>query len=330
MKKIFSLIAAVLLATGLWADVVLEIKTIPSTKGIPASGADNAIFYTRAGGAAKSVTINSVAYLSPSECGFVFTLDSESEIKLNTLRASGTSTWTTCSLYKTPELLQELYGCAMLNNKKLSEELITWKDSADEKNAFYTAVGITAAGDNGCTVDVKKNGAAAVDDVDYSKTNINNYTFLKAGEFVITISQAMDANNHCAVEESVTVTVLDASPVTAVTIDGPAAGVIGQELTYTATAVGATAYEWYLDGNKQGSDSAKFIYTAVKGDHSIVCKARNEFNAEDTWIASDAKEVVVTKVCGELIKVTLTNNKAASMHQHYRQESIQLFRCPRK
>ncbi len=174
-------------------------------------------------------------------------------------------------------------------------------------------IGFSSINTNGCTVDVKKNGAAAVDDVDYSKTNINNYTFLKAGEFVITISQAMDANNHCAVEESVTVTVLDASPVTAVTIDGPAAGVIGQELTYTATAVGATAYEWYLDGNKQGSDSAKFIYTAVKGDHSIVCKARNEFNAEDTWIASDAKEVVVTKVCGELIKVTLTNNKAGDL-----------------
>ena len=169
-------------------------------------------------------------------------------------------------------------------------------------------IGFNSINTNGCTIDVKKNGAAAVDDVDYSKTNINNYTFLKAGEFVITISQAKDANNHCAVEESVTVTVLDATPVAAVTVAGETNAYVGAELTYTATAANATAYEWYLDDVKQGSDSAKFIYTAVKGSHTIVCKARNEFNVDPypEWIASVAKEVTITNPSGTLITYTLT------------------------
>ena len=178
-------------------------------------------------------------------------------------------------------------------------------------------IGFNSLNTNSCTVDVKKNGSDAIDDVDYSKTNINNYTFLKAGEFVITISQAKDANNHCAVEESVTVTVLDATPVTAVTIDGPTAGYAGYELTYTATAANAAAYEWYLDGVKQGSDSAKFIYTAVKGSHSIVCRARNQFNVDpyQEWISSDAKALTVTNVSGTLVSFTVNSdaNGAANL-----------------
>ena len=161
-------------------------------------------------------------------------------------------------------------------------------------------IGFNSINTNGCTVDVKKNGAAAVDDVDYSKTNINNYTFLKAGKFVITISQAADGT-HCAVEESVTVTVLDASPVTAVTIDGPTAGYVGYELTYTATADNATAYQWLVDGVDANTNAATFKYTAVKGSHSIVCKARNEFNAENEWIASDPIALTVTSLYGQLI-----------------------------
>ncbi len=197
-----------------------------------------------------------------------------------------------------------LWGIQVLTNEDCIDSESTIKgDTTLYVNNGYN-IGFNSINTNGCTIDVKKNGAAAVDDVDYSKININNYTFLKAGEFVITISQAKDANNHCAVEESVTVTVLDATPVAAVTVEGETNAYVGAELTYTATAENATAYEWYLDDVKQGSDSTKFIYTAVKGNHTIVCKARNTFNLDPEWISSDEKALTVTNPSGTLIAAT--------------------------
>lgn len=153
---------------------------------------------------------------------------------------------------------------------------------------------------------VTVDGVPGVYGTDYTfsvSTGLVQATPLKAGTFVVTFSQASNGT-YCDAEESATFVISEKIPVSAVTIDGPAEGIIGAELVYTATAAGATAYEWYLDDVKQGSDSAKFIYTAVKGNHSIVCKARNEFNATEEWIASDAKAVTVTKLCGELIKAT--------------------------
>ena len=137
-------------------------------------------------------------------------------------------------------------------------------------------------------------------------------TPLKAGTFVVTFTQASNGT-YCDAEKSATFVINEKTPVTTVTVGGPAAGFVGKELTYTATAANATAYEWYLDDVKQGSDSAKFIYTAVKGNHTIVCKARNEFNAEDAWIASDPIALKVTDVSGEIIKATLTSGSAATV-----------------
>ncbi len=138
-----------------------------------------------------------------------------------------------------------------------------------------------------------------------SEASVEGTTFsaTAAGVYVVTATQA-EANGYCEVIKQDTITVTAEVPVTACSIDGPTAGYIGYELTYTATAANATAYEWYLDDVKQGSDSAKFIYTAVKGNHSIVCKARNDFNAENEWIASDPIALTVTKLCGELIAFT--------------------------
>ncbi len=124
-----------------------------------------------------------------------------------------------------------------------------------------------------------------------------------AGEHTFVVRQ--DAyNGYCAQEAELTLNVLAASPVTAVTIDGPATGTIGQELVYTATAENATDFAWSVDGVDANVNAAEFTYIGTKGNHSIICKARNKFNATDEWIASDAKAVTVTKVCGELIRAT--------------------------
>ena len=145
-------------------------------------------------------------------------------------------------------------------------------------------------------------GVTAVENTDYTFTS-GNLTVLNAGQFVM--RRTVDAEDgYCAVDVSDTILISEANPVTACTIAGPAAGFVGQELTYTATAEGATAYQWLVDGVDANTNAATFKYTAVKGDHSIVCKAGNKFNAEDAWIASDPIDLTVTKLCGELIAFT--------------------------
>ena len=104
----------------------------------------------------------------------------------------------------------------------------------------------------------------------------------------------------------------DAAPVTdpvaSVTIAGPTEAPVGYAATYTATTdQTATEYKWFIDGAEQtGATKKTFAFTpAVKGaTYAIVCKARNDNNATDEWIASTAINVTGTKLCGELFKAT--------------------------
>ena len=114
---------------------------------------------------------------------------------------------------------------------------------------------------------------------------------------VVTNAVGSTTSTICAI------TATNPPAVTAASIAGPAAGYAGFELTYTATAENATDFEWYLDGVKQGSDSAKFIYTAVKGNHAIYCKATNDFTA--TPIQSNTINLSVTSVYGEIVTYTM-------------------------
>ena len=159
-----------------------------------------------------------------------------------------------------------------------------------------TEVTLSIDGGNGATPTVQLDGAA------FEGTT---WTAV-AGEHTFTVSQAAN-NGYCAQEDVLVLNVLAAEKVETVTISGSTAAYVGAELTYTANATNASEYEWYLDGDKQGSDSAKFIYTAVKGNHVIYCKARNQFNKDgetETWIKSNEINLAVTKVCGELIAFT--------------------------
>lgn len=147
---------------------------------------------------------------------------------------------------------------------------------------------------------VTKNDEATTDAIVEGTT----FSATAAGEYVVTATQAeyeYSGGTYCEVIKQVTITVTSEVPVSSVTVAGATSAYVGAELTYTATAANATAYEWYLDGVKQGSDSTKFIYTAVKGSHSIVCKARNTFNLDPEWISSEAKELIVTNPSGTLI-----------------------------
>ena len=155
---------------------------------------------------------------------------------------------------------------------------------------------------------VKLGSEDAVENTDYQWVE-GDFKPLTDGTFVVTATQNADGT-HCEVEESVTLTIAEKNPVTSVSIEGPASGFVGYELTYTATAEGATSFKWYVDDEVQvGKTNNEFVYIGIKGEHSIVCEARNQFNKEEeteTWVSSTPLNLSVTKISGEFIKVTVT------------------------
>ena len=180
-------------------------------------------------------------------------------------------------------------------------------------------LGFNSINTEGITLDVKKDGTAAAVDVDFSRTSINNFTFLKAGEFVVTFSQDADGT-HCAVEESVTVTVLEKTPVTEVTVAGPETAFVGESVTLTATAEGATQFRWMDADNSviPGATEATYTFTPdVAGTWKFNCQARNQFNVDGsdnpTWQASEIKFITVTHASGELIKAVLGGGTSATV-----------------
>ena len=159
---------------------------------------------------------------------------------------------------------------------------------------------------------IKKGEADAVENTDYVWAD-GNFKPLVTGTFVITATQEKDAT-FCAVEGvSVTLTINEKNPVTSCSIEGPTSAFVGAELTYTATAEGATTIEWYLDGAKQEGNSETFNYTAVKGSHSIFAIAYNQFNTEENKAWSEAVNVKVTNPSGELIKAVLGGGTSATV-----------------
>lgn len=238
----------------------------------------------------QSFTFTSADLTTVGDSTFLHFKDNNTEMKIASISIVLTSgSYANCT---DPEAVLTLSKTSMFVNEQAHLEFTT-KGTSEDWGIY-----------------VFKDGKEAKYGEDYSLSSYPamypvsiDVTPLTAGTFELTAFQESDGT-YCAVDEKVTVTVNAANPVTAVTIDGPTAAYVGYKLTYTATVANATAYEWYLDDVKQGSDSAKFIYTAVKGNHSIVCKARNDFNAEKEWIASDPIALTVTSLYGQLIAAT--------------------------
>ncbi|MBR2168712.1 MAG: hypothetical protein IJ920_10470 [Paludibacteraceae bacterium] len=163
---------------------------------------------------------------------------------------------------------------------------------------------------------VTVDGVAAVYGTDYTfsaSTGLVQATPLKAGTFEITFSQASN-DTYCAAEESAIFVISEKTPVASVTIDGPTAAYVGEAVTFTATAANASDYAWTVNGVDANTNAAEFTYTpAAAGEYSIVCSARNKFNAAEEWIASEAKVLTASNVSGEIIKVELTSGTAATV-----------------
>ena len=156
------------------------------------------------------------------------------------------------------------------------------------------------------------NGVLAVKGTDYTFTS-GNITVLKAGQFVMHMTVGAQ-NGYCAADLSDTILINEATPVTACAIEGPATAYIGKAVTFTATAANASDYAWTVNGVDANTNAAEFTYTpAAAGEYSIVCSARNKFNAAEEWIASEPIALNVTKLCGDLITATLNGGSSATM-----------------
>jgi hypothetical protein len=109
----------------------------------------------------------------------------------------------------------------------------------------------------------------------------------------------------------------ETNPVTKVTVSGPEKGVKGYASVFSATTdVKPTAYQWFVNDVAQNEAVGKtFEYTPAEGgNYNIVCKARNDNNAEGEWVASDALVFAVSNsLCGEIIKATLKGGPDADV-----------------
>lgn len=179
--------------------------------------------------------------------------------------------------------------------------------SSDAAETVYVGdvINLSTTGGNGAGI-----GIAGTADEPLAGLTGTTWT-ATAGKHTFVATQ-VEYNGYCAQESELVFNVLEKTPVTACSIDGPTTGYVGNELTYTATAANATDYQWLVDGVDANTNAASFTYTGAKGEHSIVCKARNDFNETDEWIASDPIALTVTKLCGELIKAVYDPNTKKS------------------
>ena len=184
------------------------------------------------------------------------------------------------------------------------------KSTAYVGDQFGYNFGSKSGGD--LTTTYTLNGVTAVENTDYTFTS-GNITVLKAGQFVMLMTVAA-RDGYCAADLSDTILINEATPVASVTIDGPATTYVGEAVTFTATAANASDYAWTVNGVDANTNAAEFTFTpAAAGEYSIVCSARNKFNAAEDWIASEAKVLTASTVSGELLKVTVTGGKTATV-----------------
>lgn len=165
------------------------------------------------------------------------------------------------------------------------------------------AIDLEYSSDNTSDVawDVKKNSVAAVENTDYEWVT-GNFKPLVAGTFVVTATQAKDnatPTPHCAVkagDATVTLTIAEKNPVTAVTIGEAASATVRDEgIELSATATNATEFQWFIGEDEiDGATSATYTFPAsAVGTYNLVCKARNDFNETGVWIASSPKAISV-------------------------------------
>ena len=162
------------------------------------------------------------------------------------------------------------------------------------------------------------NGISVTGDFPASTANTLTYTVVEgdaiAGQATIQVKRADSDIKFGTISVERENVIPSTDPVASVTVDGPATGAIGFPVTFTAnTDVKANAYKWYVDGVEQaGATEKTFVFTpAAEQTYLITAAAKNDNNAD--FVISAGVNLVVTKLCGELIKATHVNKNTATV-----------------
>lgn len=344
MKKIFTLAIAVLASLGMWAETIYTTECVANPASPATATYDKGDFKTEAPSWATDYPNHFLTSGSAGQYTLTFdpalSLEGYSDVKvkvywgstsnrpLNITINGGTSTEidkiaSSSDRSKVREAESEALTVNSISSLKIN--------SSGGGSVFMFKIEITSP-TPACTAPEKELVLKADKEIIYVGDEVtftteggngNPVTIVGANGNVITdkwtavegkhkfLASQEAAGDVCAQESFLELTVMTKNPVTAVTIDGPKEAYVGAELVYTATAANATQYAWFVDDVDANTNAAEFKYTAVEGEHSIVCKARNDFNATDEWIASEPIVVKVSKVEGALIHYDLTGKNGS-------------------
>ena len=122
-----------------------------------------------------------------------------------------------------------------------------------------------------------------------------SYSPASAGSYSITATVTDSLGSTSVQSVAATVTVA-ASPTVSIAPTGPLTLDVGQVQAFSATPSGGSgslSYQWYLDGDVVGSNSASYSYTAAGSTHSVTCKVTDSASVP---VAFSASNIVSVKV----------------------------------
>ena len=351
MKKLLTLCAAVLASVGMWAATETVPKFTDNWTGTSISfthneGANGSSDQKKDGDAEKvtyvkfrtnkngnTITLNVTdGYKVTGLYLRGYTNDGSATVSLNSVKYDdadaittnlefpNSDAGTTATYENNTDVARNAIVLQMSNSGKQLMAVLKVTYSLD-CNAPATPLSITSDAPEtlyaGTTVNLtisEGNGATPVLLLDGEAFEGTTWTAV-AGTHTFSVSQAK-YEGYCAQEDELELTVLAADAVESVTIDGPTAAYVGESVTFTATAANASNYAWTVNGVDANTNAAEFTFTpTAAGEYSIVCSARNKFNAAEVWIASEAKVLTVSTVSGVLVSYTVNSdaNGAANL-----------------
>ena len=308
MKKLFTLAAALLASFSLWAAVTVPSGTLDPAE-VPTTGwaGKYSPAYVENG---DWVCFSSYEiYQSTQSWADKGTSGSTDGTWAAIDPFPAQSAWTTND-GKVATLNGTSKGPYYYRITKTTDVAILGKSGSNKKRTIFLEAYLLTDGEVGDTP-VKSNSFEVNDDAIASISELDG-----SKEYVIVVRQEGSGSGGSssgnspyyaiAFKKAAAAPVTD--PVASVTIEGPTEAAVGFAAKYTATTdVAATEYKWFVDDVEQTGETKKtFEFTpAAKGAiYAIVCKARNDNNATDEWIASTSINVTGTKLCGELFKAT--------------------------
>ncbi len=113
------------------------------------------------------------------------------------------------------------------------------------------------------------------------------------GSYSITVT-VTDSMGCVSSQSCAAILTVNAPPTVSITPAGPFTLDAGQTQLFTANYSGgfpSVSYQWYVDGNKAGSNTANYTYSSTIGSHSITCTVTD--NASIPYTSSASNAVIV-------------------------------------